>query len=59
MNLYAASVALLWSTALRLPPLPQVAARDGAPRQPHRAGVQCDRGPPLRTFGCGVRRGRE
>ena len=59
MNLYAASVALLWSTALRLPPLPQVAARDGAPRQPHRAGVRCDRGLPMRGRAGGGRRARE
>ena len=43
MNLYAASVALLWSTALRMAPAQQAPARQCAARRLARSGLGCDR----------------
>ncbi len=43
MNLYAASVALLWSTALRMAPVREPPARQCAARRLARSGLRCDR----------------
>jgi hypothetical protein len=57
MNLYAASVALLWSTALRMPPLPQPAAGDCRARRLPQAGAGRQRGYPPSDRSAGGRRG--
>ena len=57
MNLYAASVALLWSTALRMPPLPQPPAGDCRARRLPQAGAGRQRGYPPSDRSAGGRRG--